>query len=353
VIRLESRIGGTPVTQTHYNLQFCGARWLAIALPSFKALEEDHAACRFNVKSGESLVLDLDNVGIPTPASAFRYRLINPAGLIVKSGTNNIVAGPELSVASAVAGLWTLEMNPVGGEHYLLDKTSGADRHAYLDWYTSQRGVKEVYITVNNKPAVGVPFEVQLTRQQENVTPDASDLVVSSVVTNGWARFVEIPNGFYKVDVRPLVTDIPPIAFQQDFIYCRNPVTNLFAFIRPNKLPVFDVIANAAIDEGKPFSLSLKAVDPDGSTLVFSLVGGPSGLTVNPAGVLSWTPGEVQGPGTNVVSVAVSDGTDSVTNRFTVVVKEVNVAPQIATVAKQTLEEGKTVTLYMTATDVY
>jgi hypothetical protein len=352
VIRLESRIGGTPVTQTHYNLQFCGARWLAIALPSFKALEEDHAAYRFNVKSGESLVLDLDNVGIPTPASAFRYRLINPAGLIVKSGTNNIVAGPELSVASAVAGLWTLEMNPVGGEHYLLDKTSGADRHAYLDWYTSQRGVKEVYITVNNKPAVGVPFEVQLTRQQENVTPDASDLVVSSVVTNGWARFVEIPNGFYKVDVRPLVTDIPPIAFQQDFIYCRNPVTNLFAFTRPNKLPVFDVIANAAIDEGKPFSLSLKAVDPDGSTLVFSLVGGPSGLTVNPVGVLSWTPGEVQGPGTNVVSVAVSDGTDSVTNRFTVVVKEVNVAPQIATVAKQTLDEGKTLTLSLTATDV-
>jgi hypothetical protein len=352
VIRLESRIGGTPVTQTHYNLQFCGARWLAIALPSFKALEEDHAAYRFNVKSGESLVLDLDNVGIPTPASAFRYRLINPAGLIVKSGTNNIVAGPELSVASAVAGLWTLEMNPVGGEHYLLDKTSGADRHAYLDWYTSQRGVKEVYITVNNKPAVGVPFEVQLTRQQENVTPDASDLVVSSVVTNGWARFVEIPNGFYKVDVRPLVTDIPPIAFQQDFIYCRNPVTNLFAFTRPNKLPVFDVIANAAIDEGEPFSLSLKAVDPDGSTLVFSLVGGPSGLTVNPVGVLSWTPGEVQGPGTNVVSVAVSDGTDSVTNRFTVVVKEVNVAPQIATVAKQTLDEGKTLALSLTATDV-
>ena len=352
VIRLESRIGGTPVTQTHYNLQFCGARWLAIALPSFKALEEDHAAYRFNVKSGESLVLDLDNVGIPTPASAFRYRLINPAGLIVKSGTNNIVAGPELSVASAVAGLWTLEMNPVGGEHYLLDKTSGADRHAYLDWYTSQRGVKEVYITVNNKPAVGVPFEVQLTRQRENGTPDVSDLVVSSVVTNGWARFVEIPNGFYKVDVRPLVTDIPPIAFQQDFIYCRNPVTNLFAFTRPNKLPVFDAIANAAIDEGKPFSLSLKAVDPDGSTLVFSLVGGPSGLTVNPAGVLSWTPGEVQGPGTNVVSVAVSDGTDSVTNRFTVVVKEVNVAPQIATVAKQTLDEGKTLALSLTATDV-
>ena len=102
------------------------------------------------------------------------------------------------------------------------------------------------------------------------------------------------------------VTDIPPIAFQQDFIYCSNPVTNLFAFTRPNKLPVFDAIANAVIDEGKPFNLGLKAVDPDGSTLVFSLVGGPVGLTVNPVGALSWTPGEEQGPGNNVVSVSVS-----------------------------------------------
>ena len=31
--------------------------------------------------------------------------------------------------------------------------------------------------------------------------------------------------------------------------------------------PVFDAIANAVIDEGKPFSLSLKAVDPDGSVV--------------------------------------------------------------------------------------
>jgi len=85
---------------------------------------------------------------------------------------------------------------------------------------------------------------------------------------------------------------------------------------------------------------------------VFSLVGGPVGLTVNPVGALSWTPGEEQGPGTNVVSVVVSDGADSVTNRFTVVVKEVNVAPQIATVAKQTLDEGKTLALSLTATDV-
>ena len=351
VIRLESRIGGTPVTQTHYNLQFCGARWLAINLPSFKALEEDHAAYRFNVKSGESLVLDLDNVGIPTPASAFRYRLISPLGVIVRSGTNAIVAGPEVTVASPSVGLWTLEMRPIGGEHYLLDKTTGADRHAYLDWYTSQRGVKEVLITVNGKPAVGVPFEVQLTRQREVGLPDPSDEVVTSVVTNGWARFMEIPNGYYKVDVRPLLKEIPAIDYQEDWIYCNNPVTNLFAFTRLNKLPAFDAIANTVIDEGKPFSVVLKATDPEGAPLQYALVGGPIGLTVTSAGALTWTPSEEQGPSTNGVSVAVTDGIDSVTNRFTVVVREVNAAPQIATVAQQILDEGKTLTLNLSAID--
>ena len=352
VIRLESRIGGTPVTQTHYNLQFCGARWLAINLPSFKALEEDHAAYRFNVKSGEPLVLDLDNVGIPTPASAFRYRLISPLGVIVRSGTNAIVAGPELTILSPSVGLWTLEMRPIGGEHYLLDKTTGADRHAYLDWYTSQRGIKEVLITVNGKPAVGLPFEVQLTRQREVGLPDPSDVVVTSIVTNGWARFIEIPNGYYRVDVRPLLKDIPPIDYQDDWIYCNNPVTNLFAFSRLNKLPVFDAIANTVIDEGKPFSLVLKATDPEGAPLTYSLVGGPNGLTVTSAGALTWTPSEEQGPSTNAVGIAVTDGTDSVTNRFTVVVREVNAAPQVATIPRQTLDEGKALALKLSATDV-
>ena len=351
VIRLESRIGGTPVTQTHHSLQFCGARWLAIDLPSFKALEEDRAAFRFNVKSGEPLVIDLDNVGIPTPATAFRYRLISPLGVVVKSGTNTIVAGPELSVASPAVGLWTLEMSPVGGEHYLLDKPVGADRHAYLDWYTSQRGVKEVQITVNDKPAKGFPFEVLLSRQREVGLPDDGDLVVSAVVTNGLARFVELPNGYYKVEVRPLVKEIPEIDYQEDWIYCNNPVTNLFAFTRLNKLPVFDVVANPTLDEGKPFNLALKATDPEGAPVVFSLVGGPAGLTVSPSGALNWTPTEEQGPSTNDVVVAVSDGFDSVTNRFSVVVREVNAAPVVAAVTRQTVDEGKPLTLALSATD--
>ena len=48
-------------------------------------------------------------------------------------------------------------------------------------------------------------------------------------------------------------------------------------------------------------------------------------ITTN--GVITWTPQQVQSPGTNVFTTVVSDGTLNATNSFTVVVVEVNQAP--------------------------
>ncbi|NOS72886.1 MAG: Ig-like domain-containing protein, partial [Verrucomicrobia bacterium] len=44
-------------------------------------------------------------------------------------------------------------------------------------------------------------------------------------------------------------------------------------------------------------------------------------------GVITWTPGEAQGPSTNTITTVVSDGALSATNSFEVVVTEVNEAP--------------------------
>jgi hypothetical protein len=67
-------------------------------------------------------------------------------------------------------------------------------------------------------------------------------------------------------------------------------------------------------------------VDIPVQSLTVTLLSGPTGLVVT-NGVLAWTPTEAQGPSTNAVVVAVSDGVGSVTNSFNVVVLEVNVAP--------------------------
>jgi hypothetical protein len=54
-------------------------------------------------------------------------------------------------------------------------------------------------------------------------------------------------------------------------------------------------------------------------------------------GVLAWTPTEAQGPSTNTVSVSVSDGIATVTNSFTVVVREVNALPTLPGATNATL----------------
>src|SRR5207237_609403 len=66
-------------------------------------------------------------------------------------------------------------------------------------------------------------------------------------------------------------------------------------------------------------------------------------MSINPAsGGISWTPSEAQGPSTNLVSVSVTDNgvpALSVTNNFTVIVREVNLAPVLSVPADQTIDE--------------
>jgi len=74
-------------------------------------------------------------------------------------------------------------------------------------------------------------------------------------------------------------------------------------------------------------------------------------MILDPAsGAFSWTPTEAQGPGTYPVTIRVSDGGSPVredTKSFQITVAEVNVAPTLAAIADQTVDEGAT--LHFTA----
>ncbi len=78
-------------------------------------------------------------------------------------------------------------------------------------------------------------------------------------------------------------------------------------------------------------ALTLNATDADlpAQVLTFTKVAGPAALTVSAAGAVNWTRGEADGPGTNTVTVRVSDGTATADQTFKVVVREVNTAPVI------------------------
>lgn len=109
-----------------------------------------------------------------------------------------------------------------------------------------------------------------------------------------------------------------------------------------NSAPVLGAVGDVTIDELVLLSLTLTAMDADlpPQTLTFSLVSGPSGLTVSPAGQVSWTPNASAGPSTNTVTARVSDGslTDDVT--FKVIVRDTAGLPVALSRSTLTLGPG-------------
>src|SRR5204863_3093422 len=121
--------------------------------------------------------------------------------------------------------------------------------------------------------------------------------------------------------------------------------------------PVLAAIANQTVNEGVSLSVSLSASDPDmpANTLTYSLVSGPSGAAVNPSsGVFSWTPGEQDGSSTQIVTVKVTDnGVPALSDSksFNITVNEVNSPPVLAAITDQSVNEGVTLNVSLSASD--
>ncbi|HEX5222079.1 MAG TPA: Ig-like domain-containing protein, partial [Verrucomicrobiae bacterium] len=134
-------------------------------------------------------------------------------------------------------------------------------------------------------------------------------------------------------------------------------VTNQFEVVveEVNVAPVFvSVPTNRTIAELTTLTVTNNASDADlpANTLTYTLLDAPGDATISSEGVITWTPGEAEGPTTNVIVTVVSDGTLSVTNEFEVVVEEVNVASAFVSVpTNTTIAELTTLTVTNNATD--
>ena len=132
-------------------------------------------------------------------------------------------------------------------------------------------------------------------------------------------------------------------------------MTNAFVVVvtEVNVAPILQTITQQTVAEGSLLSVNDAATDTDlpANTLTYSLISPPAGASVNSSGLITWTPSEAQGPGTNTITAVVNDGTVSVTNSFVVVVTEVNSAPVLPTISQQTVAEGSLLSVNDAATD--
>jgi len=141
-------------------------------------------------------------------------------------------------------------------------------------------------------------------------------------------------DGSYVIYVR--VTDAWGNIWEQHFPIEVTDVNDPPVLTLPDDLPT-------EINEGETISFDAEAEDEDGGTFTFSLVGKPSGATINSGtGVFSWTPDEAQGPGTYSFTVKVcDDGLPELCDEQAVTIKvnELNQAP-LADVDEYTVLKG-------------
>lgn len=116
-----------------------------------------------------------------------------------------------------------------------------------------------------------------------------------------------------------------------------------------NVAPVLPSIADKTINELSLLTVTNTATDTN--PITYQLLNAPAGAVISTNGIITWTPTEAQGPGTNVIVTVASDGALSTTNAFTVVVTEVNSAPVLDAIGSGSLTSGMTWTFTSTATD--
>ena len=117
-----------------------------------------------------------------------------------------------------------------------------------------------------------------------------------------------------------------------------------------NLAPVLAAIGNQAVNEGATLSFTASATDADlpSQTLTYSLDAASLalGMSINSStGVFSWTPTEAQGGLTPSVTITVTDnGTGNLTDSetFTITVGDTNLAPVLAAIGNQSVNEGAT-----------
>jgi RHS repeat-associated protein len=102
--------------------------------------------------------------------------------------------------------------------------------------------------------------------------------------------------------------------------------------VNVNRQPEILSTAQTLATENTLYQYQLEAVDADGDTINFSLDTAPAGMMITQSGLIEWLP-DYQQAGEYLVSINVSDNSETVNQTYTVVVSNENRAPNIVSQA--------------------
>ena len=271
----------------HYRLELKGASMLGANSPLQAQSEHDDARWAVNVGASENLNV-LVSGGPEAPATTGTVETRNPSGALVASAS----IGTPVNVASAAAGQWTIAVLGANG-HYVIDKTSGADKGLYVTWMTWGYGTLSGSITRGGVPNP-TPVTVEIT---DNLTGAVQTLPATSSYS-----VPKIPVGEYTIKVitpPSLLPAVPASAIR--FITCDGAAVADFDI--PNRPPSCSVNPgdNIQVFAGNLTSFTVTGTDPDpDEVLTLSVSGLPSGASMNPplpvsgpppvSSTFTWTP---------------------------------------------------------------
>ena len=125
-------------------------------------------------------------------------------------------------------------------------------------------------------------------------------------------------------------------------------VLTVFAENNPPSI-VSDALTVA--EEGNDYQYAVIATDADEDALTYQLITAPSGMTLSPIGVISWSP-DFNQSGNHSVEVSVSDGTATAIQSYTIAVANTNRPPVLTAIIDQTVVENQSLDITLQAVDV-
>lgn len=208
------------------------------------------------------------------------------------------------------------------------------------DRTTREEELFQLQVTASNPEGPNSDLRYRL-----DTAPDGASIdEMSGLLT--WTPTEEQGPGSFEVTVTVFNSTRPDAATSRTFTINVTEV---------NTAPTIDPIDDATINEQEPFTVTATGSNPFGpdSDIRFRLDQAPAGVTIDEmTGEINWTPTEEQGPGRFDIVVAVfnvTDPADSNTETFTVDVAEVNVAPVIAAIPDQDVNQGEMVSVQVAA----